>query len=72
MRQNEQLFDIVSGDLWIHVLGVVPADVNHLPDDCADEEQGRAVHACHRVIDNDDLILQLLAAHAATNLMVEV
>ena len=72
MGQDEQLLDVVTGNLRIQVLSIVPADIDHLTDDCADEEQGRAIHTGHRVIDNDDLFLELLATHAATYLMIEV
>ena len=72
VSQDEQLLDVVSRNLRIEVFGVVPADIDHLTDDCADEEQGRAIHTGHRVIDNDDLFLELLATHAATYLMIEV
>ena len=72
MRQHEQLLDVVAWNFRIQVLGIVPADVDHLTDDCTDEEQGCAIHAGYRIIDNDDLLFDFLAAHAATNLMVEV
>lgn len=44
MRQHEQLLDVVAWNFRIQVLGIVPADVDHLTDDCTDEEQGCAIH----------------------------
>ena len=72
VRQYKQLLDVVARNLRIQVLGIVPADVDHLTDDRTDEEQGCAIHAGYRVINNDNLLFEFLAAHATTNLMVEV
>lgn len=72
VRQHEQLLNMVSENLRIQVLGVVPANIYHFADDCADGEQSRAIYAGYRFIDNNDLFLEFLATHTATNLMVGI
>ena len=72
VSQNKQLLDIVARYLRIHVLGVIPANIDHLSDNGADDKQRRTVHAGNRIINNNDLFLQLLAVFAAAHQMVEI
>ena len=72
MCQDENLLDVVAFHDMALIVGIIVADLDHLPDERAYDEQRSAVHAGHRVIDDHDFILERIAALATTHKVVEV